>query len=104
MDPLEAIVDEARRAFDAAADAAALENAKARFLGKAGALTAHLKSLAALAADAARPSTRPRPRSSPRSPHGARRSTMRASRASWPPTRSTSPCPAAAPTAAACIR
>ncbi len=54
MDPLEAIVDEARRAFDAAADAAALENAKARFLGKAGALTAHLKSLAALAADARR--------------------------------------------------
>ncbi|HXU52374.1 MAG TPA: phenylalanine--tRNA ligase subunit alpha [Casimicrobiaceae bacterium] len=54
MDPLEAIVDEARRAFDAAADAAALENAKARFLGKAGALTAQLKSLAALAADARR--------------------------------------------------
>jgi phenylalanyl-tRNA synthetase alpha chain len=54
MDPLEAIVDEARRAFDAAADAAALENAKARFLGRAGALTAQLKSLAALAADARR--------------------------------------------------
>jgi phenylalanyl-tRNA synthetase alpha chain len=54
MDPLEAIVDEARRAFDAAADAAALENAKARFLGKAGALTAQLNSLAALAADARR--------------------------------------------------
>src|SRR6185312_8036108 len=54
MYPLEAIVDEARRAFDAAADAAALENAKARFLGKAGALTAQLKSLAALAADARR--------------------------------------------------
>jgi phenylalanyl-tRNA synthetase alpha chain len=54
MDPLEAIVDDARRAFDAAADAAALENAKARFLGKAGALTAQLKSLAALAADARR--------------------------------------------------
>jgi phenylalanyl-tRNA synthetase alpha chain len=54
MDPLEAIVDDARRAFDAAADAAALENAKARFLGKAGALTAQLMSLAALAADARR--------------------------------------------------
>jgi phenylalanyl-tRNA synthetase alpha chain len=54
MDPLLAIVDDARRAFDAAADAAALENAKARFLGKSGLVTAELKSLGALAPDARR--------------------------------------------------
>ena len=54
MDALQAIVDEARRAFDAAADAAALENAKARYLGKSGRVTAELKALAALAPDARR--------------------------------------------------
>ena len=43
---VDAIVDEARAAFAAVADAAALENAKARFLGKAGALTELLKGLA----------------------------------------------------------
>src|SRR5579862_8903815 len=54
MDALQAIVDEARRAFEAAADAAALENAKARYLGKSGRITAELKALAALAPDARR--------------------------------------------------
>jgi phenylalanyl-tRNA synthetase alpha chain len=54
MDALQAIVDEARRAFDAAADPAALENAKARYLGKSGRVTAELKALAALAPDARR--------------------------------------------------
>jgi phenylalanyl-tRNA synthetase alpha chain len=54
MDALQAIVDEARRAFDAAADAAALENAKARYLGKSGRVTAELKALAALAPEARR--------------------------------------------------
>jgi phenylalanyl-tRNA synthetase alpha chain len=54
MDPLLAIVEDARRAFDAAADAAALENAKARFLGKSGLVTAELKALGGLAPDARR--------------------------------------------------
>ncbi|MEP7063850.1 MAG: phenylalanine--tRNA ligase subunit alpha [Betaproteobacteria bacterium] len=54
MDALQGIVDEARREFAAAADAAALENAKARYVGKAGVITAQLKTLGALAADARR--------------------------------------------------
>jgi phenylalanyl-tRNA synthetase alpha chain len=54
MDALQGIVDEARRDFAAAADPAALENAKARYLGKAGRITAELKALGALAPDARR--------------------------------------------------
>jgi phenylalanyl-tRNA synthetase alpha chain len=46
---LEQLVDEARAAFAAAAHAAALENEKARFLGKSGAITERLKALAKLA-------------------------------------------------------
>lgn len=42
------LVDMARKEFDAAPDAAALENAKARFLGRQGRLTVMLKGLAAL--------------------------------------------------------
>jgi phenylalanyl-tRNA synthetase alpha chain len=45
---LEQIVSDARAAFAAAADTATLENEKARFLGKAGALTGLLKGLGAL--------------------------------------------------------
>jgi phenylalanyl-tRNA synthetase alpha chain len=51
MKDLESIVARAVAAFGAAADPAALENAKARFLGKSGDLTALLKSLGALAAE-----------------------------------------------------
>jgi phenylalanyl-tRNA synthetase alpha chain len=54
MDALQGIVDEARREFAAAADPAALENAKARYVGKAGVITARLKTLGALAPDARR--------------------------------------------------
>lgn len=42
------LIDQAREQFAQAPDAAALENAKARFLGKQGALTALLKGLARL--------------------------------------------------------
>ncbi|GAB3627950.1 phenylalanyl-tRNA synthetase [Pandoraea terrae] len=45
---LEPIVSEAQRAFAAASDAAALENEKARFLGKTGQLTELLKGLGKL--------------------------------------------------------
>ena len=54
MTDLDALLTEALAAFTAAADAAALENTKARYLGKAGALTAQLKSLGTLAPDARR--------------------------------------------------
>ncbi len=45
------LVDEARAAFAAAMQPAALENEKARYLGKSGALTERLKALAKLTAD-----------------------------------------------------
>ncbi|HWL28292.1 MAG TPA: phenylalanine--tRNA ligase subunit alpha, partial [Burkholderiaceae bacterium] len=48
---VDALIDQAQEQFAQAADAAALENAKARFLGKQGALTAMLKGLAQLAPD-----------------------------------------------------
>ena len=54
MTDLDALLAEALAAFTAAADPAALENTKARYLGKAGALTAQLKSLGTLAPDARR--------------------------------------------------
>ncbi len=44
-DELSSLVSEAQRAFAEAADAASLENAKARFLGKSGAVTERLKML-----------------------------------------------------------
>ena len=50
MEDLSRIVDEAMADFAACADSAALENAKARYLGKAGALTTQLKSLGQLPA------------------------------------------------------
>ena len=50
MTDLAATVAAARAEFDACTDAAALENAKARYLGKAGALTELLKGLAKLSA------------------------------------------------------
>jgi phenylalanyl-tRNA synthetase alpha chain len=49
MEELERIVERAHAEFQAAGDPAALENAKARFLGKSGELTAQLKGLGALA-------------------------------------------------------
>ncbi|CAG0987653.1 phenylalanyl-tRNA synthetase alpha chain [Burkholderiales bacterium] len=54
MSTLDDLVASALADFAAAADPAALENAKARYLGKAGLLTAQLKSLGALAPDARR--------------------------------------------------
>jgi phenylalanyl-tRNA synthetase alpha chain len=48
MDPLERLVAAARSAFTAAATPAALENEKARFLGKTGSITELLKGLAKL--------------------------------------------------------
>jgi phenylalanyl-tRNA synthetase alpha chain len=49
MDDLAEIVDAALKEFAACTDPAALENAKARYLGKAGPLTERLKSLGRLA-------------------------------------------------------
>ncbi|MDA8108723.1 MAG: phenylalanine--tRNA ligase subunit alpha [Betaproteobacteria bacterium] len=54
MQDVQAIVDRALAEFGRASDPAALENAKARYLGKNGELTAGLKSLAALAPEARR--------------------------------------------------
>ena len=51
MNSLQELVQQARKAFDDAATPAELENAKARFLGKSGALTELLKGLAALPID-----------------------------------------------------
>ncbi|MGA0882402.1 MAG: phenylalanine--tRNA ligase subunit alpha, partial [Burkholderiaceae bacterium] len=48
MSDLTLLVSQATEAFEAATDPAALENAKARFLGKAGLITEQLKALAAL--------------------------------------------------------
>jgi phenylalanyl-tRNA synthetase alpha chain len=48
---LEQLINEARAAFAAAMQPAALENEKARFLGKSGAITERLKSLARLSAE-----------------------------------------------------
>ena len=48
MDPLETLITDAQQAFAAAANPAALENAKARFLGKGGSLTEQLKALGRL--------------------------------------------------------
>jgi len=50
MDDLTALVDRAIAEFDACSDPAALENAKARYLGKSGALTERLKALGTLPA------------------------------------------------------
>jgi phenylalanyl-tRNA synthetase alpha chain len=50
MDPLETIVATALAEFASCHDAAALENAKAKFLGKTGRLTEQLKGLGKLAA------------------------------------------------------
>ena len=50
MDELNRIVDTALAEFAGCSDAAALENAKARYLGKTGALTEQLKSLGKLSA------------------------------------------------------
>lgn len=52
MDALEQLLADARQAFEAAANAADLEQAKARFLGKSGALTDQLKALGKLAPEA----------------------------------------------------
>ena len=48
MNDLDQLVQAARAEFDAAREAAALENAKARYLGRSGRVTELLKALAAL--------------------------------------------------------
>ena len=48
MEDLDALVAEASAAFDATSDAAALEQIKARYLGKTGVLTERLKTLGKL--------------------------------------------------------
>jgi len=52
MADLEFLVDEAANRFAAAPDSATLENEKARYLGKTGALTELLKGLGKLEAEA----------------------------------------------------
>ncbi|MCB1958274.1 MAG: phenylalanine--tRNA ligase subunit alpha, partial [Rhodocyclaceae bacterium] len=54
MENLDQLVAQAQADFAAAADAAALEQAKARYLGKSGSVTAQLKTLGALDPDARR--------------------------------------------------
>ena len=54
MENLEQMVAQAQAEFAAAVDAAALEQAKARYLGKSGSITAQLKTLGKLDADARR--------------------------------------------------
>ncbi len=54
MENVDGIVSRALAAFSAAQDPAALENAKARFLGRSGELTSLLKSLGTLAPEARR--------------------------------------------------
>lgn len=49
MNPIEKLVAQARSDFAAAVDAAALENAKARYLGKTGQITEQMKGLGKLA-------------------------------------------------------
>ena len=51
MDDLDRIVESALADFQSSVDPAALENAKAKYLGKAGTLTTRLKTLGTLAAD-----------------------------------------------------
>ncbi|WP_394780704.1 phenylalanine--tRNA ligase subunit alpha [Undibacterium sp.] len=51
MNPLDHLVTQARADFAAAQDAAALENAKALYLGKTGQITEQMKSLGKLAPD-----------------------------------------------------
>ncbi len=51
MSSLSTLVEQANADFAAAADAAALENAKARYLGKSGAITEQMKALGALPAE-----------------------------------------------------
>lgn len=51
MNPLQTLIDQAIAEFAQATDSASLENAKARYLGKTGRITAELKALAALGAE-----------------------------------------------------
>ena len=51
MEDLSKLIEAARQAFEEATAPAALEDAKAKFLGKSGALTAMMKNLRELAAD-----------------------------------------------------
>ena len=48
MDSLEQLIDSAKQDFQAASDTVSLENAKAKYFGKAGLITAHMKQLGQL--------------------------------------------------------
>ncbi len=54
MDDLTALVDQARADFAAASEGAALEDAKARYLGKSGSVTERMKALGKLEPEARR--------------------------------------------------
>ncbi len=108
-DDLARIVDAALADFAACADPAALENAKARYLGKSGALTEQLKALGKLppaerpAAGARINAAKARARRRARR-LAAQRSRTRSSRRNSPPTRSTCRCRDAVAASADCIR
>jgi phenylalanyl-tRNA synthetase alpha chain len=51
MNPLQTLIDQASTEFAQAADSVSLENAKARYLGKTGVITAEMKGLAALSVE-----------------------------------------------------
>jgi len=109
MEQLDQLVQQAAAEFAAAVDGAQLEQAKARYLGKSGALTERLKALGKLEppappAGGAPSTTPPRPRSRPRSKAAATRCAKPRCSPSSPPRRSTSPCPGAVACRADCIR
>ena len=80
MNDLDTLVQAAQSAFDAAPTPADLENAKARFLGKAGQLTELMKGLAALSVEQKKtPRRRHQRRPSSASKRCCRRAAMR-----WP--------------------
>ena len=88
MQDLSELIESARQDFAQAEQPAALEDAKAKYIGKSGAVTALMKSLGQLAPEV-RKSTRPRPLSKPRSTPAANSSLRPPCRPSSPAKRST---------------
>lgn len=90
---LKALQKAALEEIASAADQAALQALRVKLLGKKGVLTAQLKGLGALSAEArktrGRPSTRPNGRSRPLLPRGARLWSARRSRGSFSASAST---------------
>ena len=110
MNDLEPVVDSALADFARRATPAELENAKARYLGKSGALTEQLKALGELAARARRRRAAREINAAKQAIEAAlvaRRDALAEAAAREPARgarRSTSRCPAAAAAPAACIR